>query len=482
MLRSDRLRETLALPSFRYPFARDTNEPAATAQWREQAVARSLDSARTRAENRVQRFLDAALELMTDSDTGKEFTVQEVVERSGQSLRSFYQYFGGKHELLLALFEESVRSTAEELAGEGRGGGRAARAPALLRRRVLPDVPPARRARPSRSCRSRRSMVDFAQQLLTAHPAEAARAYAPVVVAVQRGARRGCRGRGHPRRPPPRPDRGHRARGDHVQRLLGHDRRHARPRRRRRPRRGALGPGVQRHRGGARHVAWSTINSVRRTCASSGTARSPGAPSTGPTPATRSRRRCTSASSGPSRLVNARRRPRRADPHRHRRRVRTRRRPRRTHRAGGGADPRRRRHRHPAVPRDPGQPGAGDRGGQRDLPGRRAAHRDDVGHRGRERPRDVPGARAAAGHPRRAVRRRAAGPRRAWRWPAICCCRPAGSTRPRRSASGSISRVVPTRSCAAAALEAAHEVLQTAPRGPRCTSSACSTSATGTID
>ena len=40
------------------------------------------------------------------NDTGKDFTVQDVVERSGQSLRSFYQYFAGKHELLLALFEE----------------------------------------------------------------------------------------------------------------------------------------------------------------------------------------------------------------------------------------------------------------------------------------------------------------------------------------------------------------------------------------
>src|SRR3954452_12299360 len=82
--------------------------------WREMAVARSLDPARARAESRVQRFLDAALELM-NSAGGKEFTVQEVVERSGQSLRSFYQYFAGKYELLLALFEESVRSTAEHL-------------------------------------------------------------------------------------------------------------------------------------------------------------------------------------------------------------------------------------------------------------------------------------------------------------------------------------------------------------------------------
>src|SRR6516162_11614134 len=97
------------------------NQPAgeattaeATGSWRELAVARSLDSARMRAETRVQRFLDAAVELMNASP-GKEFTVQEVVERSGQSLRSFYQYFAGKHELLLALFEESVRSTSEHL-------------------------------------------------------------------------------------------------------------------------------------------------------------------------------------------------------------------------------------------------------------------------------------------------------------------------------------------------------------------------------
>src|SRR5579885_732111 len=83
--------------------------------WRELAIARSLDSARLRAETRVQRFLDAAIELMTAAPD-REFTVQEVVERSGQSLRSFYQYFAGKHELLLAVFEESVRTTAQQLA------------------------------------------------------------------------------------------------------------------------------------------------------------------------------------------------------------------------------------------------------------------------------------------------------------------------------------------------------------------------------
>ena len=82
---------------------------------RDLAVARSLDSARVRSEGRVQRFLDAGFELMASAESGKEFTVQEVVDRSGQSLRSFYQYFAGKHELLLALFDEAIRATAERL-------------------------------------------------------------------------------------------------------------------------------------------------------------------------------------------------------------------------------------------------------------------------------------------------------------------------------------------------------------------------------
>src|SRR5580765_3738582 len=107
----------MGLVRFRSMSPRDgAAEPSATegGSWRELAVARSLDPARLRAEKRVQRFLDAALDLMQRSPD-KEFTVQEVVEQSGQSLRSFYQYFAGKHELLLALFEESVRSTADHL-------------------------------------------------------------------------------------------------------------------------------------------------------------------------------------------------------------------------------------------------------------------------------------------------------------------------------------------------------------------------------
>ena len=159
-----------------------TNDPAADApiSWREQAVARSLDPARVRAEKRVQRFLDAASAIMTESPSGKEFTVQEVVERSGQSLRSFYQYFGGKHELLLALFEESVRSTAEHLRERVEGE----KDPLERLHRFVVEYygicRPTRRGKAARKSPSL-AMAEFAQQLLTAHPAEAARAFAPLV-------------------------------------------------------------------------------------------------------------------------------------------------------------------------------------------------------------------------------------------------------------------------------------------------------------
>src|SRR5690242_12369588 len=82
--------------------------------WRERAVSRSLNAARSRAERRVQRFLDAAFELV-DEKGSTEFTIQEVVDRSKQSLRSFYEYFDGKDELVLALFEETVREAVADI-------------------------------------------------------------------------------------------------------------------------------------------------------------------------------------------------------------------------------------------------------------------------------------------------------------------------------------------------------------------------------
>ena len=104
--------------------------------------------------------------------------MQEVVERSGQSLRSFYQYFAGKHELLLALFEESVRSTAEQLARPDRRDDD----PLERLHRFTSEY--YRVCRPSRArARSRPTpaMADFAPTATDAHPKEAALAFAPLV-------------------------------------------------------------------------------------------------------------------------------------------------------------------------------------------------------------------------------------------------------------------------------------------------------------
>jgi AcrR family transcriptional regulator len=56
-------------------------------------------------ESRPARFMKSALAIL--GETGRtDFTVLEVVERSKTSLRSFYQHFSTKDELLLALVDK----------------------------------------------------------------------------------------------------------------------------------------------------------------------------------------------------------------------------------------------------------------------------------------------------------------------------------------------------------------------------------------
>jgi len=95
--------------------ARTEDVQAATGPgWRQRAVSKSLSAARTRAEQRVQGLLDAAFALI-DERGSTQFTIQEVVDRSKQSLRGFYQYFDSKDELLFALLEESIRESLKDL-------------------------------------------------------------------------------------------------------------------------------------------------------------------------------------------------------------------------------------------------------------------------------------------------------------------------------------------------------------------------------
>jgi AcrR family transcriptional regulator len=154
--------------------------PVGTVTRRELAVARALDQARSRAENRVQLFLDAALELM-NGNSG-EFTVQEVAERSGQSQRTFYQYFAGKHELLLALFEDSIRAAALHLEAVIAEGDEPLE---RLHRFAIEYYRMCRFKLKDQPSTGPKPMVEFGQRLLTSHPEEAARAFAPLVVLLE---------------------------------------------------------------------------------------------------------------------------------------------------------------------------------------------------------------------------------------------------------------------------------------------------------
>ncbi|MGN2639953.1 TetR/AcrR family transcriptional regulator [Nocardia takedensis] len=146
-----------------------SEEPA----WKQRAVERSLRSAKLRAEERVQRFLDAAQAIIAEKGT-TDFTVQEVVDRSRQSLRSFYLQFDGKHELLLALFEDALARTSEQLRAAAEGQ----RDPMDKLQVVVELLFELCRPDPSAQ---RPLFTDFAPRLLLAQPGNNKAAYAPML-------------------------------------------------------------------------------------------------------------------------------------------------------------------------------------------------------------------------------------------------------------------------------------------------------------
>jgi AcrR family transcriptional regulator len=151
------------------PVTSPSEEPA----WKQRAVERSIKTAKLRAAQRVQRFLDAAQAIIIEKGS-TDFTVQEVVDRSRQSLRSFYLQFDGKHELLLALFEDALSRSADQIRAATTNHSdpidRLRVAVELLFEASRPD-PTAKRP----------LFTDFAPRLLVSHPAEVKVAHAPLL-------------------------------------------------------------------------------------------------------------------------------------------------------------------------------------------------------------------------------------------------------------------------------------------------------------
>jgi AcrR family transcriptional regulator len=83
--------------------------------WQARALDRSLDQARGRALDRMTRLVASARDLANETGSAA-FTVVQVAQRAGFSLKVFYRCFAGKDELLLALVEEDSRLGAGLLA------------------------------------------------------------------------------------------------------------------------------------------------------------------------------------------------------------------------------------------------------------------------------------------------------------------------------------------------------------------------------
>jgi AcrR family transcriptional regulator len=84
------------------------------ADWHRRVVGRSLRTAAERSVDRGMALIEAAA-VVLERANGGDITVQDVADEAGQSLRTLYQYFESKDDLLLALFEEAMRIYARLL-------------------------------------------------------------------------------------------------------------------------------------------------------------------------------------------------------------------------------------------------------------------------------------------------------------------------------------------------------------------------------
>jgi TetR/AcrR family transcriptional regulator len=82
--------------------------------WAERAADRSPAVQRSRARQIEQAkvVVDAARRLI--AERGDAFTTQELVKEAGVALQTFYRLFGGKDQLLLAVFEDLIAESCAD--------------------------------------------------------------------------------------------------------------------------------------------------------------------------------------------------------------------------------------------------------------------------------------------------------------------------------------------------------------------------------
>ncbi|MDT5224317.1 MAG: hypothetical protein QOG19_1724 [Mycobacterium sp.] len=135
------------------------------------------------AEQRVSRFMKTALAIL--GETGRtEFTVLEVAERSKTSLRSFYQHFTSKDELLLALIDKIISESTQQWRADTDDLPGQAALQLLIERITAP-------ASTSKQDSINRGLTFYNDHLAESMPSDYARVISPLHILIQDIVKRG---------------------------------------------------------------------------------------------------------------------------------------------------------------------------------------------------------------------------------------------------------------------------------------------------
>src|SRR3954468_11365376 len=94
----------------------DDELPAPQApSWAQRAVEQSVSVQRSRVRSvqRAHQIVQAARRLVAAK--GSDFTTQDLVKEAGIAVQTFYKYFTGKDQVLLAVIEDLVVDTCTDL-------------------------------------------------------------------------------------------------------------------------------------------------------------------------------------------------------------------------------------------------------------------------------------------------------------------------------------------------------------------------------
>src|SRR5436309_4760446 len=94
--------------------SRTAPSSASLAGWEERSASRVLETGRDQILERSRKIVQAAYELLEEQGL-EGLTIRAVLKKTGLSRRAFYERFEGKDDLVLAVFEHTIRNAATYL-------------------------------------------------------------------------------------------------------------------------------------------------------------------------------------------------------------------------------------------------------------------------------------------------------------------------------------------------------------------------------